>query len=343
MENELLGIGRMAARSGLTVSALRFYDGADVLTPALVDPDTGYRYYRLDQVPAARLIARLRRISLPLDQLRLILADPAQAGPVLERHRAQLAAGLAEAEREISIVHRMLERQEIPMTTLRFPPGALLPALAELRYAAGSDPEYPMLHGIFVDADAACCRLVATDRYRLASVSLANPDQLEVSTLLPSTLIDEALSRFDRRLEAELTVSDSGICLTAGDDSVQATRPDVEYPPYRRMLEHGAGTVTVDARELRAQLQAAAVEHRTREQDGTDYELSRLLVAADAVRVQADRGDGVTVAVNREFLLQALDLGDQLTLNLDGTIAPLVLRDRHRDGAIAVLMPVRLD
>lgn len=32
------GIGRLARESGLTVSALRFYDGAGVLVPAHADP-----------------------------------------------------------------------------------------------------------------------------------------------------------------------------------------------------------------------------------------------------------------------------------------------------------------
>lgn len=34
---ELLGIGELARASGLTVSALRFYDREGVLTPAVVD------------------------------------------------------------------------------------------------------------------------------------------------------------------------------------------------------------------------------------------------------------------------------------------------------------------
>jgi len=39
------GIGEVARASGLSVSALRFYDGAGVLVPAEVDPATGYRRY----------------------------------------------------------------------------------------------------------------------------------------------------------------------------------------------------------------------------------------------------------------------------------------------------------
>ncbi|HET6479798.1 MAG TPA: MerR family DNA-binding transcriptional regulator [Actinoplanes sp.] len=51
------GIGELARVSGLSVSALRFYDGAGVLVPAEVNPVTGYRRYADDQIRAARLIA----------------------------------------------------------------------------------------------------------------------------------------------------------------------------------------------------------------------------------------------------------------------------------------------
>ncbi len=74
-------IGRMARESGLSVSALRFYDGAGVLIPANVDPGTGYRYYAPDQVVVARLVASLRRVGMPLAGIREVLAhrhDPAR-------------------------------------------------------------------------------------------------------------------------------------------------------------------------------------------------------------------------------------------------------------------------
>ena len=55
MDGELRGgalrIGEMARASGLTVSALRFYDGAGVLVPAAVDPATGYRTYGAGRCP----------------------------------------------------------------------------------------------------------------------------------------------------------------------------------------------------------------------------------------------------------------------------------------------------
>ena len=48
--------------------------------------------------------------------------------------------------------------------------------------------------------------------------------------------------------------------------------------------------------------------------------------------------------MNREFLLEALDVGagGQLVLELDGPITPLALRDPARPGDVSMLMPIRL-
>ena len=54
MDDDLLPIGRFARLTGLTIGALRHYDEEGVLAPADVDPATGYRRYRRDQVATAR-------------------------------------------------------------------------------------------------------------------------------------------------------------------------------------------------------------------------------------------------------------------------------------------------
>ena len=98
MEDSLLAIGAVARASGLPVTALRFYDGAGVLVPAFVDPRTGYRRYAPSQVAVARLVARLRRVGMPLDSVRALLAG-AEPGPVLDAHLARLEDGLVAARR----------------------------------------------------------------------------------------------------------------------------------------------------------------------------------------------------------------------------------------------------
>src|SRR3954463_1031081 len=73
----MLTIGRFADATGLTVRALRHYERIDLLRPAHVDPDTGYRYYDAAQVEDAVAIRRLRALEMPLDEIRQLLAADA--------------------------------------------------------------------------------------------------------------------------------------------------------------------------------------------------------------------------------------------------------------------------
>lgn len=343
MEIELLGIGQVARLSGLPVSALRFYDGAGVLPPASVDPSSGYRSYRTSQVAQARLVAHLRRVSLPLDDIRTVVADPASAGPVLAAHLARLELGLADARREISAIHHLLETTEVPMHRCTLPAAELIRALREVRYAVSGDPDEPRLNGVYLDSEPGRLLVVATDRYRLATSTVATPEPTDLHLLLPTEAVDELLAGgFTGSLE--VVVDDGAITFSGDGGRVRATVPDVDFPSYRGFLDHGRRTVTVDAAALRAELGAGPIETLTRESDGVAYDVSRLSISASEVRVgPSDDPDAVVVAVNREFLLQALHGGDQLTLGLDEPIAPLAIRDPEREGAMSILMPVRLD
>ncbi len=63
-------IGEFAALTQIAVSQLRYYDEIDLFTPAHVDPDSGYRYYSADQIPALDRIIVLRELGFSLDQIR---------------------------------------------------------------------------------------------------------------------------------------------------------------------------------------------------------------------------------------------------------------------------------
>ena len=69
-----LSIGEFSARSQLSPKALRLYQELGLLVPATIDPDTGYRFYEAAQFEQAHLIALLRRISLPLAEIKAVLA-----------------------------------------------------------------------------------------------------------------------------------------------------------------------------------------------------------------------------------------------------------------------------
>ena len=71
-----LTIGEFARRSMLSPKALRLYDRQGLLVPAEVDPDSRYRRYRESQLADARLIARLRRLDMPLAVVAELMAVP---------------------------------------------------------------------------------------------------------------------------------------------------------------------------------------------------------------------------------------------------------------------------
>ena len=76
----LVSIGEFSRLSRLSPKALRLYDELGLLVPDHVDAATGYRWYADTQLDQARVVALLRRIGVPLAQIRDLLAlDPASA------------------------------------------------------------------------------------------------------------------------------------------------------------------------------------------------------------------------------------------------------------------------
>ncbi|RBY97349.1 MerR family transcriptional regulator [Blastococcus sp. TF02-8] len=331
------GIGQLARESGLTVSALRFYDGAGVLVPAHVDPWTNYRWYSDEQVVVARLVARLRRVGLPLAEISRVLEhrhDLAVVDAVLEAHLRRLEDGLADARRELSRARSLLA-PESPMTSISTTTTALLDAMRAVRFAVGTDPELPMLTGVLVDADDDAVRLVATDRYRLVVRTLpgASLDGGPVSAIAPVALVDEALATFTGDAPLTLEVDGDDVVLTAGERSVRGRRVDADYPAYRSLIrEPGSTQVELDVARFRDELAAAPTRRVPTGPDGAE-ETATVLTLGE-----------VELGVNREFLLQALEAGEagQLLLDLDGPLAPLALRDPQRPGDVSLLMPIRL-
>ncbi|MCO1657927.1 DNA polymerase III subunit beta family protein [Pseudonocardia humida] len=339
MEESLRGIGAMARESGLSVSALRFYDGAGVLVPAVVDPRSGYRFYAPDQLVVARLVAGLRRVGMPLAGIREVLAhrdDPDALDALLAAHLRRLEQGLVDARRALSSIRSLLEEDPVPAlpTTARVRGADLAAVLRAVRFAAGAHPDMPALGAVLFDVGADAITLVATDRFRLAvapapCVEVSGPP---VGALVPVELADRIAAQLD---DTEVAVSVRGMSITVGAVGGELL-PDA-YPDYRALLTGDGRRVAVDE-GLRRALAAAPTRTMSREPDGVEFEVAALGLTADGL-LTADGSGGI--GVNREFLLQALDAGGpgQLELLLDGPVTPLVVRSPR---SVSLLMPVRL-
>ncbi|MGX1909315.1 DNA polymerase III subunit beta family protein [Streptomyces phaeochromogenes] len=363
MESEMRSIGEMAQDSGLSVSALRFYDGAGVLAPAWVDPVSGYRWYGPEQLEEAQLLARLRRAGMPLADIRLVLAGWSSADTdlvrkLLQAHLCRLELGLSDARIEFSAVRAILERRENPMALLhtdavRMAVSApeLAAALDAVRFAASTDPELPMLGGVLFDIEGESLQVVATDRYRMAVAHAATAGHggSRVQVTVPIPLADAMRALLNGEEPVQLAVDGDRMTLETGDRHAAGQCLDHDFPDYRRLVRLPAGRRSlVDVPAFREALETGPVRaSEVRKQDGVRCDLSVLKVATDGSVTVCEDGDDDpnNVAVNREFLLHALAAGarDQLILEFGAPTAPLAIRRSDTENTFSMLMPVSLD
>ena len=59
--------------SQVTIKTLRHYDKIDLLKPAYIDEQSGYRYYETEQVSQLLLIQRLKRYGFSLAEIQQLL------------------------------------------------------------------------------------------------------------------------------------------------------------------------------------------------------------------------------------------------------------------------------
>jgi DNA-binding transcriptional MerR regulator len=356
LPDDRLSIGELARASGLSASALRFYDRTGVLRPAHVDAATGYRWYLAGQVRPARVVAALRRVAMPVAEIGRVLAGPPEvATALIDGHLRRLETGLADARHELSHVRGLIEPEELPMgTTATVRAADLAGALNAVRFAVGSDPELPMLAGVLVELAPDAVRLVATDRFRLAVAAapcVAAAGQA-VRAIAPTPLVDRVRALLDAAAAStmaaasrsaagtvEVTVDGGRITVRAGEREVTGTALPHDYPDYRRLLPRDATrSVPVNAHRLREDLAAAG--------DGAVAVLS--VGTDDSVGVETGEpvAGAARIGVNPRFLAQALAAaGDRrIMLELREPAQPMVLRPAGGPADMySLLMPVRLD
>ena len=68
--NNLLSIGELAKLRDINVQSLRYYEKLGILVPAYINPDTGYRYYSLEQIMILDTIILCIDLGIPLKDLK---------------------------------------------------------------------------------------------------------------------------------------------------------------------------------------------------------------------------------------------------------------------------------
>ena len=344
MENELFSIGDTSRQSGLSVSALRFYDRVGLLVPAWVDPTSAYRWYSLEQLQTAELIAVLRRVGLALPEISLILTheqDKKVLREVLAEHVDRLEQGLISAKAKVDqIVARWGAGAEDEANhEIRVSSQELKAALNSVRFAMGEDEQFPALHGILFEVADGYLNVSATDRFRAAFYRLDTPTNLTaLRRVLAKASVDELIAFLHDVGDAVLTFSNH-LDVTLGENVLVCQLLDVDFPD----LSHLAGN---PAESCRAEVDREWL----RQTLGNDSESERWLLEIDEAG-ELSVGSGEDAENERNLLLQARYLseaieaagGDQLSLEFNGRVAPLAIRRTDKPRSFSILMPIRRD
>jgi DNA-binding transcriptional MerR regulator len=104
----VFGIGAFARVAQVSVRTLHHYDDIGLLPPAQVDPQTGYRWYRADQLQRLNRILALRDLGLPLPEVRKVVDDEIS----IDELRGMLRLRQAEARDRMAAEAERLSRVE---------------------------------------------------------------------------------------------------------------------------------------------------------------------------------------------------------------------------------------
>lgn len=346
-----LGIGELARRAGLSVSAVRFYSDRGLLPPADVDPASGYRSYEHGQVDEAVVIRDLRRLGLALAEAETFLASPPEIRRALvEDHLRLLEHQLQEARAVAHTLHARLSRPERPMTTATMTVVAheLSRALDQVLPAVSRDTGEPVLGCVLVEGRGGSLRLVGTDSHRLAVRDLA-ADGDPAATF--SALIEaDALRDWRRELPARgrLAVGVEGDGLVVRGEGVELSHPRATgpFPDYEAVLTplHTAHEILVERRGLQV-----AFDHFARQGDAVLLSAGAgelALVRRDERLLVAARHDGPTVhvALDPTYAAEAVAaaVGPDLAIEIAEQLQPVTFRSADDGTFTALLMPVRL-
>ncbi|GAB2772577.1 MerR family DNA-binding transcriptional regulator [Terrabacter koreensis] len=374
----LLTIGEVARESGLTASALRFYDREGVLVPAAVDGLNGYRRYAVPQVRAARLLASLRRVGMPLAEAALVLDEDARgaagaAADVVRAHEQRLVDGLRDARREIARTLALLDEprgdavEAQPSDRVVVAAADLAAAVTAVRFAvAPATPvagtrdglDLSVLTGVLLELGSDGVRLVATDRYRLAvslavglgpSASTAQPGSgISVgqadSAVVPVQWVDEVVAacRADEGAQVVVEIAPGRAVATVGGETVATPLVPGAFPDYRSFIDPGLlSFADGEVSGHAGTVDVAALQPLL----PVEAQTVGLVVREGTVHlagVPGATGAEVSVAdvhVDPEFLHEALAVaGPWATLVLDGPHRPLAIRGSG--VGFSVLMPV---
>ena len=327
------------------MSTLRFYDECGLLRPHRIDPSSGYRSYRSDQLPTALLIRNLRALGMPIAEVKRALASSAseQRAAVEARVRAE-ATRLERVRATAEEVTRQIEEMETRMKmTVRG--NALKEGTVAVARMASKDAERPILGGLQLEAREGSLRLVATDGYRLSLRDIPAIDgaAAEFRGVVRAPDLLQWAEKISTDSDVAVEMSEGSLHVEDGGERVSLTLMEGPYPAYETLLTvvDGASPAIVRSDEFEA-----ALERSSEDQVELSFERAAVRVlGAEPTKLSASYdGPEIRLCLEKRFLEDALAAvtGPDVAIEVTDPIAPVWFRSADHATSVTLVMPNRI-
>lgn len=237
-------------------------------------------------------------------------------------------------------------------SSLTLPVTELVGGLTNVLFAAAVDDTRPVLGGILWRFGEGKLELVATDGYRLAYTTLANPSPIEGDYVIPRRAIQELI----RVVEGEtVTIAFAGtqVSFVTGKTRLTSRILDGKFPDFRAILPK--------KKEVSAMLAAAAFSQSLKlaslfSRDSAystklTLDGNKLVVEATSLQLGENRNEvtleraveqPITISANAQYLIEALGhTSGTAHLELVDAKSPIVIRPSGSGETLYLIMPLR--
>ena len=111
MEKKYLTISEFAGLRNVSIGSLRYYEKLQILTPARVDPHTGYRYYLPEQLITLDSILMCIALDIPLKELKNYVDDSGSLDQesILTRGKDEMQSKISEMQTKLRMIQQTLD------------------------------------------------------------------------------------------------------------------------------------------------------------------------------------------------------------------------------------------
>ncbi len=234
--------------------------------------------------------------------------------------------------------------------------------ISHAAFSVSSDESRPHLNSTLVEFDGDVVRMVSTDGHRLTKVEVTNSGSPARATLLVPLkavlelrrVCDDLISDFGGDAKITITTAGSSAFFTAGTLLFSVKLVEAQFPPYAQVIPKQSTRLV---RALRAALVDGlrAVSVAASEKTGG----VRMMISSGVVRISSESptgGEGfdevavdydgtpVQIGLNGKYLLDILSClaEDEVILDMNGELDPIVVRPVGERSFLAVVMPMRI-